>query len=332
MEPKGGKEYNQKELESELELREKQIEELKTELSILKIKYNKMKNDEENKIITMESQNESINVLSEKNSKISFDNDTMNNKINQIEIANYDGKEDKILINKLINENMMLQLDLQNSKSEEQFFKQLVNSNNEGIEKLKAEYTRVKTILKELNERPKEEEEIDEIELKEKEDIISQFQIEKTKLTIEIKKKEEILVNIERDIRQQKTEISNINEEFEDQVDFYKEQIDLLKMNIKQLENDLKKMEYIDSEEIKILKDKLGELETKKFVEEEGINDQKEIKNEININKERLDLEIKRLKRDIEHIENENYEQIEKDRINDGEEDKKKILKDLKEE
>ena len=55
-------------------------------------------------------------------------------------------------------------------------------------------------------------------------------------------------------------------------------------MNIKQLENDLKKMEYIDSEEIKILKDKLGELETKKFVEEEGINDQKEIKNEININ------------------------------------------------
>ena len=81
-----------------------------------------MKNDEENKIITMESQNESINVLSEKNSKISFDNDTMNNKINQIEIANYDGKEDKILINKLINENMMLQLDLQNSKSEEQFF------------------------------------------------------------------------------------------------------------------------------------------------------------------------------------------------------------------
>ena len=331
MEPKGGKEYNQKELESELELREKQIEELKTELSILKIKYNKMKNDEENKIITMESQNESINVLSEKNSKISFDNDTMNNKINQIEIANYDGKEDKILINKLINENMMLQLDLQNSKSEEQFFKEIINSNNEGIEKLKAEYTRVKTILKELNERPKEEEEIDEIELKEKEDIISQFQIEKTKLTIEIKKKEEILVNIERDIRQQKTEISNINDEFEDQVDFYKEQIDLLKMNIKQLENDLKKMEYIDSEEIKILKDKLGELETKKFVEEEGINDQKEIKNEININKERLDLEIKRLKRDIEHIENENYEQIEKDRINDGEEDRKKILKDLKE-
>ena len=304
---------------------------MKTELSILKIKYNKMKNDEENKIITMESQNESINVLSEKNSKISFDNDTMNNKINQIEIANYDGKEDKILINKLINENMMLQLDLQNSKSEEQFFKEIINSNNEGIEKLKAEYTRVKTILKELNERPKEEEEIDEIELKEKEDIISQFQIEKTKLTIEIKKKEEILVNIERDIRQQKTEISNINEEFEDQVDFYKEQIDLLKMNIKQLENDLKKMEYIDSEEIKILKDKLGELETKKFVEEEGINDQKEIKNEININKERLDLEIKRLKRDIEHIENENYEQIEKDRINDGEEDRKKILKDLKE-
>ena len=331
MEPKGGKEYNQKELESELELREKQIEELKTELSILKIKYNKMKNDEENKIITMESQNESINVLSEKNSKISFDNDTMNNKINQIEIANYDGKEDKILINKLINENMMLQLDLQNSKSEEQFFKEIINSNNEGIEKLKAEYTRVKTILKELNERPKEEEEIDEIELKEKEDIISQFQIEKTKLTIEIKKKEEILVNIERDIRQQKTEISNINEEFEDQVDFYKEQIDLLKMNIKQLENDLKKMEYIDSEEIKILKDKLGELETKKFVEEEGINDQKEIKNEININKQRLDLEIKRLKRDIENIENENYEQIEKDRINDGEEDRKKILKDLKE-
>ncbi len=173
MEPKGGKEYNQKELESELELREKQIEELKTELSILKIKYNKMKNDEENKIITMESQNESINQLSEKNSKISFDNDAMNNKINQIEIVNYDGKEDKILINKLINENMMLQLDLQNSKSEEQFFKQLVNSNNEGIEKLKAEYTRVKTILKELNERPKEEEEIDEIELKEKEDIIN---------------------------------------------------------------------------------------------------------------------------------------------------------------
>ena len=189
MEPKGGKEYNQKELESELELREKQIEELKTELSILKIKYNKMKNDEENKINTMESQNESINVLSEKNSKISFDNDTMNNKINQIEIANYDGKEDKILINKLINENMMLQLDLQNSKSEEQFFKEIVNFNNEGIEKLKAEYTRVKTILKELNERPKEEEEIDEIELKEKEDIISKFQIEKTKLTIEIKKK-----------------------------------------------------------------------------------------------------------------------------------------------
>jgi hypothetical protein len=102
-------------------------------------------------------------------------------------------------------------------------------------------------------------------------------------------------------------------------------------MNIKQLENDLKKMEYIDSEEIKILKDKLGELETKKFVEEEGINDQKEIKNEININNERLDLEIKRLKRDIENIENENYEQIEKDRINDGEEDRKKILKDLKE-
>ena len=241
MEPKGGKEYNQKELESELELREKQIEELKTELSILKIKYNKMKNDEENKINTMESQNESINELSEKNSKISFENDAMINKINQIEISNYDGKEDKILINKLINENMMLQLDLQNSKSEEQFFKEIVNFNNEGIEKLKAEYTRVKTILKELNERPKEEEEIDEIELKEKEDIISQFQIEKTKLTIEIKKKEEILVNIERDIRQQKTEISNINEEFEDQVDFYKEQIDLLKMNIKQLENDLKK-------------------------------------------------------------------------------------------
>ena len=130
-----------------------------------------------------------MNELSEKNSKLSFDNDTMNNKINQIEIANYDGKEDKILINKLINENMMLQLDLQNSKSEEQFFKEIVNFNNEGIEKLKAEYTRVKTILKELNERPKEEEEIDEIELKEKEDIISKFQIEKTKLTIEIKKK-----------------------------------------------------------------------------------------------------------------------------------------------
>ena len=43
-------------------------------------------------------------------------------------------------------------------------------------------------------------------------------------------------------------------------------------------------MEYIECEEFKILKDKLGELETKKFVGEEGINEQKEIKNEININ------------------------------------------------
>ena len=43
-------------------------------------------------------------------------------------------------------------------------------------------------------------------------------------------------------------------------------------------------MEYIECEEFKILKDNLGELETKKFVGEEGINEQKEIKNEININ------------------------------------------------
>ena len=71
-------------------------------------------------------------------------------------------------------------------------------------------------------------------------------------------------------------------------------------------------MEYIECEEFKILKDNLGELETKKFVGEEGINEQKEIKNEININKERLDLEIKRLKRDIENIKIENYGQIEK--------------------
>ena len=34
-----------------------------------------------------------MNELSEKNSKLSFDNDTMNNKINQIEIANYNEKK-----------------------------------------------------------------------------------------------------------------------------------------------------------------------------------------------------------------------------------------------
>jgi hypothetical protein len=77
--------------------------------------------------------------------------------------------------------------------------------------------------------------------------------------------------------------------------------------------------------EIYELKEILGELETKQFVNNNRIKNQKEIKFELYSNYECSNLEEKRLKRDIENIKKDNFKQIENDRIEDEKEDRKNL-------
>ena len=66
-------------------------------------------------------------------------------------------------------------------------------------------------------------------------------------------------------------------------------------------------------------------METKQFVDNNRIKEQKEIKFELFRNYEYTNLEEKRLKRDIENIKKDNFKQIENDRIEDEKEDRKNL-------
>ena len=68
-------------------------------------------------------------------------------------------------------------------------------------------------------------------------------------------------------------------------------------------------------------------METELFVDNNRIKEQKEIKFELNTNYEFINLEEKRLKRDIENIKKDNFKQIENDRIEDEKEDRKNLWK-----
>lgn len=150
---------------------------------------------------------------------------------------------------------------------------------------------------------------INKYELKEKENKINELNYQKDKLIIDIKKQEQSLALIERDLREQKIEISNINDDYEDQCEYYVNEIEKLKLNISQLENDLKRINDYNKKkninETLEYNDNLGELETLIFVDNNNLMEQIDIKQELNINLAKASLEEKRLIRDFENLKKE---------------------------
>ncbi len=118
-----------------------------------------------------------------------------------------------------------------------------------------------------------------------------------------------------------------MNDDYEDQSEFYKNKIIILQNNFEDLEKKINKNKNINNKEIYELKEVLGELETKQFVDNNRIKEQKEIKFELYRNYEYTNLEEKRLKRDFENMKKGNFKQIEIDRIEDEKEDRKNFMK-----
>ena len=312
-----------KEIEKEINVKNNEIYDLKLINLNLENKYNSLiREEEENKSI-IKKQNERINELRELNSNLSYKNNTLITKIKEIPNKNYDGKDDKFLISDLENDNMMFTLELQNI---------LQNNINEN-EKLNNDLNQMSQSLNLLKVNDKRDKDINKYELKEKENKINELNEQKDKLIIEIKKKEQSLALIERDLREQKIEISNINEEYEDQCEYYVNEIEKLKLNISKLENDLKnKKDYNknkETNEILEFNDNLGELETIIFVDNNNLNEQIDIKQELNINLAKATLEEKRLIRDFENLKKGNFQQIQNDRLKDKNEDRERIINEL---
>ena len=316
-----------KELQYQIALKDTEINELKRNLFISQSKYNYSKKNDEEKELIIKEQNEKIKQLIDSNKFFLRNNSEIKYKINSNPIYNYNEDEYNQLIYKLKNINMQLKIDLDNSKNEECNLNNILKQNEEEIEELKDNLFKVSKNINSINYifDIKQNENINENELKLKENEINQLQIERDKLKIEIRKTEENCTNIERDLRKQKLKISNMYDDYEDQSDFYKNKIIILKKNFEDLEKKINK--NIKNKEIYELKEILGELETKQFVDNNRIKEQKEIKFELNTNYEFINLEEKRLKRDFENMKKGNFKQIEIDRIEDEKEDRKYFVK-----
>ena len=325
-----------KEIEKEINLKNNEIYDLKLINLNLENKYNSLIREEEENNSIIKKQNERINELRELNSNLSYKNNTLSTKIKEIPNKNYDGKDDKFLISDLENDNMMFTLELENFKNQENILQNILQNNINENEKLNNDLNQMSHSLNSLNINNKRDKDINKYELKEKENKINELNEQKDKLIIEIKKKEQSLALIERDLREQKIEISNINEEYEDQCEYYVNEIEKLKLNISKLENDLKKnYDYNKNKninEVLEFNDNLGELETIIFVDNNNLIDQIDIKQELNINLAKATLEEKRLIRDFENLKKGNLQQIENDRLKDKNEDRERIINDLNQE
>ncbi len=325
-----------KEIEKEINLKNNEIYDLKLINLNLENKYNSLIREEEENNSIIKKQNERINELRELNSNLSYKNNTLSTKIKEIPNKNYDGKDDKYLINDLKDDNMMLTLELENFKNQENVLQNILQNNINENEKLNNDLNQMSHSLNSLNINNKRDKDINKYELKEKENKINELNEQKDKLIIEIKKKEQSLALIERDLREQKIEFSNINEDYEDQCEYYVNEIEKLKLNISKLENDLKKnYDYNKNKninEVLEFNDNLGELETIIFVDNNNLIDQIDIKQELNINLAKATLEEKRLIRDFENLKKGNLQQIENDRLKDKNEDRERIINDLNQE
>ena len=325
-----------KEIEKEINVKNNEIYDLKLINLNLENKYNSLIREEEENHSIIKKQNERINELRELNSNLSYKNNTLSTKIKEIPNKNYDGKDDKYLINDLKDDNMMLTLELENFKNQENVLQNILQNNINENEKLNNDLNQMSQSLNLLKVNDKRDKDINKYELKEKENKINELNEQKDKLIIEIKKKEQSLALIERDLREQKIEFSNINEDYEDQCEYYVNEIEKLKLNISKLENDLKKnYDYNKNKninEVLEFNDNLGELETIIFVDNNNLNEQIDIKQELNINLAKATLEEKRLIRDFENLKKGNLQQIENDRLKDKNEDRERIINDLNQE
>ena len=322
-----------KEIEKEINLKNNEIYDLKLINLNLENKYNSFRREEEENNSIIIKQNQRINELRELNSNLSYKNNTLTTKINEIPNKNYDGKDDKNLINNLKDDNMILTLDLENIRNQEIVLQNILQNNREENDKLNNDLNQMTQNLNLLNINDIRDRDINKYELKEKENKINELNYQKDKLIIEIKKQEQRLALIERDLREQKIEISNINDDYEDQCEYYVNEIEKLKLNISQLENDLKRINDYNKKkninETLEYNDNLGELETLIFVDNNNLMEQIDIKQELNINLAKASLEEKRLIRDFENLKKGNYQQIQNDRLKDKNEDRERIINDL---
>ena len=314
-----------KELQYQITLKDTEINDLKRTLFISQIKYNYTKKNDEVKKLIIKEQNEKIKQLKDSNNFFFRNNSEIKYKIDSNQIDNYNEDEYIQLIYKLKNSNMLLKMNLENAKDEEYNLVNILKQNEEQIYELKNNLFNVSSNINSINYffDIRNNEFINENELKLKENEINKLQVERDKLKIAIRKAEENHTNIERDIRKQKLKISNMNDDYEDQSNFYKNKITILKQNFENLKKKIQK--NLKNFEIYELKEILGELETKQFVNNNRIKNQKEIKFELYSNYECSNLEEKRLKRDIENIKKDNFKQIENDRIEDEKEDRKNL-------
>ena len=318
-----------KELQYQISLKDTEINDLKRNLFISQSKYNNSKKNDKEKEVIIKEQNEKIKQLIDSNKFFLRNNNEIKYKINSKSIYNYNEEEYIQLLDKLKNINMKLKIDLENAKTEESNLINILKQNEEQIEEFKDNLFNVSKNINSIDYyfNIKENEYINKNELKLKENEINKLQIEIDKLKIEIRKEEENCTNIERDIRKQKLKISNMNDDYEDQSEFYKNKIIILQNNFEDLEKKINKNKNINNKEIYELKEVLGELETKQFVDNNRIKEQKEIKFELYRNYEYTNLEEKRLKRDFENMKKGNFKQIEIDRIEDEKEDRKNFMK-----
>ena len=323
----------QKGIEREINLKNNEIYDLKLINLNLENKYNSFRREEEENNSIIIKQNQRINELRELNSNLSYKNNTLTTKINEIPNKNYDGKDDKNLINNLKDDNMILTLDLENIRNQEIVLQNILQNNREENDKLNNDLNQMTQNLNLLNINDIRDRDINKYELKEKENNINELNYQKDKLIIDIKKQEQSLALIERDLREQKIEISNINDDYEDQCEYYVNEIEKLKLNISQLENDLKRINDYNKKkninETLEYNDNLGELETLIFVDNNNLMEQIDIKQELNINLAKASLEEKRLIRDFENLKKGNYQQIQNDRLKDKNEDRERIINDL---
>ena len=333
MEINKGISNTQKGIEREINLKNNEIYDLKLINLNLENKYNSFRREEEENNSIIIKQNQRINELRELNSNLSYKNNTLTTKINEIPNKNYDGKDDKNLINNLKDDNMILTLDLENIRNQEIVLQNILQNNREENDKLNNDLNQMTQNLNLLNINDIRDRDINKYELKEKENKINELNYQKDKLIIEIKKQEQSLALIERDLREQKIEISNINDDYEDQCEYYVNEIEKLKLNISQLENDLKRINDYNKKkninETLEYNDNLGELETLIFVDNNNLMEQIDIKQELNINLAKASLEEKRLIRDFENLKKGNYQQIQNDRLKDKNEDRERIINDL---
>ena len=333
MEINKGISNTQKGIEREINLKNNEIYDLKLINLNLENKYNSFRREEEENNSIIIKQNQRINELRELNSNLSYKNNTLTTKINEIPNKNYDGKDDKNLINNLKDDNMILTLDLENIRNQEIVLQNILQNNREENDKLNNNLNQMTQNLNLLNINDIRDRDINKYELKEKENKINELNYQKDKLIIDIKKQEQSLALIERDLREQKIEISNINDDYEDQCEYYVNEIEKLKLNISQLENDLKRINDYNKKkninETLEYNDNLGELETLIFVDNNNLMEQIDIKQELNINLAKASLEEKRLIRDFENLKKGNYQQIQNDRLKDKNEDRERIINDL---